>query len=45
MKYLLYNDAAPVDSPKMQWLFGENPDIHTLDNYLPGREEKALKNP
>jgi hypothetical protein len=24
------------------WLFGENPDIHNLDWYLPGREEMVL---
>jgi hypothetical protein len=26
----------------MGWLFGENADIHNLDNYLPGREEMVL---
>jgi len=28
--------------PEMWWLFSENPDIHNLGNYQPGREEKTM---
>jgi hypothetical protein len=32
--------CTPVDPPKMRWLFGENPDIHTLGYYLPTGKRK-----
>jgi hypothetical protein len=29
--------------PKMRWIFGENPDIHTFGSYLPARKRKIAR--
>jgi hypothetical protein len=40
VKDFLLLDVAPVDLPKMRSLFIENPDIHTLGNYIPAGKRR-----